>query len=143
MHSSGHVLRGATAATDSMHSTPAPGLLAGVETGALSLPTPAAPPPGAGHPGGHLFWSMIGVSCWSFPCTRLFPPQSLSSHLGEPRGALSLISFEGWLSLLHLTAPSPQSLSSHLGEANLKDLINFCLKYLAGAWQCPCRGCRF
>lgn len=26
-----------------------------------------------------------------------------------------------------------QSLSNHLGEANLKELINFCLKYLAGA----------
>ena len=25
-----------------------------------------------------------------------------------------------------------QSLSKHLGEANLKEFINFCLKYLAG-----------
>lgn len=27
---------------------------------------------------------------------------------------------------------APQSLSGHLGEANLKEFINFCLKYLAG-----------
>ena len=29
-----------------------------------------------------------------------------------------------------------QSLSKHLGEANLKDFINFCLKYLAGKAGC-------
>lgn len=37
---------------------------------------------------------------------------------------------------LHNTKPM-QSLSGHLGEANLKELINFCLKYLAGAWGLP------
>lgn len=32
--------------------------------------------------------------------------------------------------------PYLQSLSSHMGEDNLKELINFCLKYLAGAQGC-------